>query len=537
MSDTGARADAEPPAATAEVPKVAPLSDAPNLEFVPCPADRDGCRRTASGALLGWRVALEGIVGSGRAAPPLHGVLGGGALSFFRMFDEGEVTSFGPALRLQYLGGSGQMRDTNSDGQADVTAPPRHSLAISGGGRLVWGLDPVQGQSWVLDLGGGYMRVLGESAASSGPFVDVMLGTQASWLGGLTLIQDPVRPAPFVVGRRGDYGIGLRVQQGLAGAADYRALLATLWVNDGEFVLPARPSLLVPRDPSFDYTFGVAWSFLGFNASKDLFGGGFLPQVALVFGMPLPARIDLRLHADFMYIGIIGHGISVQYTGLAGLRVNLGALFLEGAAGYAFAYGIEPLAIGSGPVADAGFGIRSISCAVSGGAGFRGRFGLTPESESLRMLTLAVFLEYDTAAYRASRGSCKQDTIRVEERWDLPPLEPAAATPLATPLPPPSAEPPTPPSATPVEIFVVPVGADVIWRLDQGLPPPPGWLPMQRLTGAREVRVEIRAPHARMAQVESALRTSALQAGLVPPSVTYRPSPFGPIELAFFVVR
>ena len=513
----------------------APAADTDEIKLEPCGDDPKKCVGMGPDWFSGWRLSLEGSLGANRGGSPLQGVGGGFGLAIHDMFDE----SMGLGVRFQYLAGAGRRLDLDGDGKIDQQADSRRTLAFSGNLRLLYWLDPLFGRAWTAEAGVGYMRVL-DGVAASGPFAELTLGGLFSGVYGLGLIHDPARPQPYYVGRRWDMGVGLKLQQGLGPAMPYQAIMATFWFGDGQIGVPSPAALRGARDPAFDYTFGFGWSFLGFNVSRR-FAGSFLPQFGFVFGVPFfVSQVELMTKVDFLYMGIIGRNFLFQYGGVMGLRVNqLGPLplYLEAGGGYAFSFGTEPLDIGAGLVGEAGTGLRWVSCELAGTVGFRGRFGLAPENRDLRMLTLAVSLEFDSVAARTSvaRG-CQHERIPVSEVF-LPtpaPAEPPPPAPGASVVPIP---PPPPP-----EIITVPLPFGPRAVLDGSFRLSPAWLAIDqlrdaRLRGAREIRVEIVAPLQAAAILEGALRARLQILGPALVSVTHRPGPDDGAVMTFSITR
>ncbi len=172
--------------------------------------------------------------------------------------------------------------------------------------------------------------------------------------------------------------------------------------------------------------------------------------------------------------------------------------------------------------------MRWLSCQLAGSVGVRGRFGLAPENRDLRMLLLAVSVEFDSVAARTSTArGCERERIPVSEVFLPTPAQSSPALAAAS-------APPSPPA---VEVITVPLPFDLRAVLDGSFRLSPAWLPIDRLRGAREIRVEIVAPPEAAAILEAALKVHLQGVGPALLFVTHRPSAGPDAVLVFSIAR
>ena len=265
----------------------------------------------------------------------------------------------------------------------DDDADNVHALLLTGGPRLRLGENDYRDGllAFELDLGAGAVAML-TGDASSGALVE----------GGIRILRGPAH-------------LGLRFEQGLGAASEYRALLAGAgfdfsgmpeenFVSDGCSDPPPRD------DARFLHSFRGELLVGSFAFNER--GGYGPPGIALQFAIPIVWTLQVALRTDAVYYpGYPGDGV-VQYGFSGGFRVQPfeegRRLFLSVLGGYSVSLGTMPAAFDDGPFVDAGASYELTDRSFDEGiyAGLRTRFGLTRDNENLRVLFLTLALGFDS---------------------------------------------------------------------------------------------------------------------------------------------
>ena len=290
--------------------------------------------------------------------------------------------------RAQYTVGGDGGRDADGDGFDDDNTQNPKVFVFAGGPRLVLDTEPARREAWRFGLSAGVLVPL--NGGESGPVIEAAVERQ--W-GSLRVDHEE---GPPTHGTGTDFSLGVRAQQGLADASDYRSLMLTATYATEMFVelpsgeAPPRSRPDVEHTSSMDLLVGT-----GFGA------GGLAQGVGLAFGLPLTRVLEPRLRTDAVFFtGTDAHEGAFVYSALVGLRLSRWYLpWIELLAGYGHAFGTQPTAVASGLLAEVAMGGQfpnALGCGYGITIGQRVRFGFEEGDRRLVALLFAIGVSYDS---------------------------------------------------------------------------------------------------------------------------------------------
>lgn len=472
----------------------------------PSPGQRYVCRPPwRAGTAPNMAFTLDVGTGYADAANPLtHSVFVFGA--------EGTwfpARSFGLGLRYQFVSATDAGADGPDDDLADDADEPNLSAhLVSVGPRLRLWNDDVDRAAWLLegDLGWAFVP---NGSSPGGPFVRAAVGRQIGALLGDNMA--------------GQIGLVLAAQQGLADASSLRTLtLSARWQGEGATPEP-RDLGHLSRPAGLHYTFGLRWYLVGIRWGGNG-GAAISPGGALTFGLPINRWIEPRVQADMAYLAGLRGADLLTFSGMGGLRVRFNAvapLFVEGLAGYQFAYGTAPRDFESGPVGEVGLGVHFAGCGVGVSLGMHYRRGLGAANDVMSALLFGLDIAYGSLpgaagdAWAPAQGRPYRCSAPEAPSVPLPPRPPPP------PPPPPPSQPTipvyavTPPrvgvqvavprvEVEPVQVEVV-IGASFLGGMVR-VQVNPALLPLARLRAAGLVDVRVEGPPEVLFDVEAQLQ-------------------------------
>ncbi|MCS6856794.1 MAG: hypothetical protein NZM37_03695 [Sandaracinaceae bacterium] len=267
--------------------------------------------------------------------------------------------------------------------------------------------DASQRSGWVFDLGAGLMTHDGAPAVGRrggwehGGYVEGGIGHQ--------------RGFRFGNGFAIQFGLALRLQQGIGDLTDYRALLLNGWLTFEADTPQAQPGR---RDADFQYTFGIRGrgGLSLFRVSDAGIHG--MWGASLHFGLPIGRWVEPRLEGDVHFMSnAMGKSFSPLIALLGALRLRFDEvlpMYVQGGVGHAWHYEVAKQIAPGSVFLDVGAGARFNECSGrSDGAielGIHFRYGLDIRVDDAVYLVLGY--EYAGGAPMFGRGEraiCKNE--------------------------------------------------------------------------------------------------------------------------------
>jgi hypothetical protein len=311
-----------------------------------------------------------------------------------------DVAIVGPlelGVRLAYQSAADDRFDGDADGFDDDDLGNAQLLLITAGPRVVLFTEPARREGFRFGVSGGWLGRLDDSliGPASGPVVEVAVERQAGMLFSNSDYD--------LVGRTGtghNFGLGVRYQQGLADAADYRAVLGTLSyaLEVGVRLPEGAPG--PRRKPALEMT--LHGEALGGTVLSDRFGLGY--GIGFELGFPFGRWVAAQARVDAMQLGGTELGdAAMTLSALGGVKIGRWfPIFAEVLFGWSHSFGTplpedaDPRGIEPGWAVDVAVGAQlsdAFGCGIGAYVSQRTRIGIEPTTPTV--VLAAVGLSYD----------------------------------------------------------------------------------------------------------------------------------------------